>query len=214
MKNRMSRSHSARSTFKVDNMLKEKLSKQNNEKTNTQFLGEFLTIMFMGFYDKSLNESIKGSVKVETTVLKLSHKKRKDSSSALMQATVGTSHVEINPNELDQNKIPVVSIPAESFKPSGGPMNRSSHILLLRVETYHNNAINSDTNEHPAKKMKMSKYYGSELVIIDKQGRCLLTNGDYVLALEEIIQTQMWHSMIKVSNHLTTLINVQLLNFV
>lgn len=201
MKNRMSRSHSSRSSFKIDNMLKDKINKQN-EKTVSQFLGDYMTLMFMGFHDKSLGESVKGAVKVETILLKLSHKKRKDSASALMQATVGTSNVEINPIENEnQNKIPVVSVPVESFKPLGGPMNRSS-ILLLRVETQSDNLIVLDSSDPPpAKRMKTSSIlYGAELVIFDKQGRCLLTEGDYVLALEEIMQTPKNMSSKKLAN--------------
>lgn len=201
MKERMSRSHTSRISYKVDDMLKEKLKKQNsNEKFNTQFLGEFMTIMFMGFYDKSLDESINGSVQVETMVLKLSHKKRKISSSTLIQATVGTSSVAINPSDKNHNKMPVVSVPAESFKPLGGSMNRSSHILLLHVETYDDNLINSDSNEPSAKRVNSSKVYGAELVIFDKQNRCLLTNGEYALALEEIIQTPTNMSPKKLAN--------------
>lgn len=203
MKNRMSRSHTTRTSYKVDDMLSEKSKKQNsNEKFNKQVLGEFMTIMYMGFHDKSLEESIKGSVKVETIILKLSHKKRKISSSALIQAIVGTSDVDINPSDNPgRNKIPVVSVPSDSFRPIGGSMNCSSYILVLRVETFHNNIISSDNNELQTKRVKTSStLYGSELVIFDKHGKCLLTDGDYILALEDNIQTTKNMSQKKVAN--------------
>lgn len=41
----------------------------------------------------------------------------------------------VNPSGSDENeKIPAISIPVDSFKPLGAPLNRS-YILVLRVET-------------------------------------------------------------------------------
>lgn len=36
------------------------------------------------------------------------------------------------------------------------------------------------------KKMKTSKIYGSTLIVYDKHGRCLLTEGEYEIRLQEI----------------------------
>lgn len=188
MKGRTTRNNTGRSKFKVDGMLCQKMTKIKSEKLHETLLGDYITLMFMGFYDKNLSEHL--GVKVETILVKISHKKRKDSSSAIMQFSIGTSDVKINPDENNQNKISAVSISADSFKPIVGPMTRS-YILLLRVQTYPIPLATNNAGDEPAnKKFKgHSKLYGSELVIFDKHGRCLLTEGEYVLALEEIIQT-------------------------
>uniref|UniRef100_A0A182JM87 Uncharacterized protein n=1 Tax=Anopheles atroparvus TaxID=41427 RepID=A0A182JM87_ANOAO len=144
MRNRMSRSHQARKSFKVDALLAQKLSKLRTEKANALATsGEYLSLCFLGFFDKknlansgalvggedvdSVEEAHKFNsrrcVLVETFLLKISHNKRKDISSTLKQTAVGKSEVTINPNDdpvtfvaTYDEKPPVVSIPTESFR--------------------------------------------------------------------------------------------------
>lgn len=191
MKHRMSRNNKKRSDFKIDSMLSEKVNKSCLDKTT--LLGDYMTLMFLGFYDKTLCEDMKCDdiVRVQTILLKISHKKRKDSSAALMEVNFGTSDVMVNPSGSDENeKIPAISIPVDSFKPLGAPLNRS-YILVLRVETLPKYSVVMENDEEPNSKRPKpnTKIYGSELVIFDKHSRCLLAEGEYELALQEIVPT-------------------------
>lgn len=225
MRHRMSRLHKNRNTFKIDTMLAQKMNKMRNDKVNGLLLtGEYLTLLFLGFYDQShgnnkaddkkngdLDENGAKTVQVETVLLKISHNKRKDISSALMQVAVGKSEVVVNPMEkLADDKVPTISIATESFSSVGvnqvaGP--QLSFLLLFRIHM-HCNAENSycaisngtdayengASDEEPsAKRQKLStssKLFGTELIIYDKYGRCLLKEGDYELNVQEILPHQ------------------------
>jgi polycomb protein SUZ12 len=132
----MSRSHKKRKIFQVDSMLGSKMHTEENSAYN--WINGHLTMIFLCFYHKNLFQPIDSKyslVKVETTLLKKSHKKRKDSTSALMKATVGHSDVPLNPKDNDADKVPAISVPKESFKPLGGPL-QLSFILLFRIQNY------------------------------------------------------------------------------
>lgn len=88
MKHRMSRNHKKRTEFKIDNMLTDKLNKIRQDKNLGS--GNYMSLMFLGFFDKPLCNDyiINDIVRVETILLKISHKKRKDSSSPYMQESV------------------------------------------------------------------------------------------------------------------------------
>ncbi|XP_012268132.1 polycomb protein suz12-B isoform X2 [Athalia rosae] len=197
MRQRMSRSHKSRRAFRIDTILEGLMSK-NNQGHNPGVRG-YMTLTFLGFYDKKV-ESYQEPVKVETLLLKICHKKRKDVSLPIMQVSVGTSEVPINPSE-DQPppKAPTISIPNESFSLSNGHIVKT-YMLLLRVYCMSNNSClmsNCDLDE-PAQKRRKSatgsiknggeevKLYGSELIVYDKHNRCLLTDGDYELGLQEV----------------------------
>ncbi|XP_055529889.1 polycomb protein suz12 isoform X2 [Wyeomyia smithii] len=225
MRHRMSRSHKTRNTFKIDTMLAQKMNKIRNDKANgISLTGEYLTLLFLGFFDKTDDddpmdgtgkksdrvESTK-TVQVETVLLKISHNKRKDISSALMQVAVGKSDVIVNPMErLLEEKVPTISIATESFSSVGvnqvtGP--QLSFLLLFRVHMHTSGsngycAITNGTDgyenggsddEPAAKRQKISgvtKLYSTELIIFDKYGRCLLKDGDYELTVQEILPHQ------------------------
>lgn len=190
MKYRMSRSHKTRRGFKVDSLLEKITSRQNNFPLTV--MPGYMNLTFLGFYDKTLDYNAR-IAQVETFVVKLSHKKRKDSAAPLMQVSCGTAEILINPAEQDlPPQAPTVSIPTESFTLSNGPLAKS-FILLLRVKFLQDkNTLDGD--EPVLKKRKSSnllfeiesKLYGSELIIYDKHNRCLLSNGDYEVVLQEV----------------------------
>ncbi|XP_017882147.1 polycomb protein suz12-B isoform X2 [Ceratina calcarata] len=229
MRQRMSRSHKSRRGFKIDAIL-EKLMSKNNQEQNLAIRG-YMTLTFLGFYDKKV-EAPHDPVKVETLLLKICHKKRKDVSSPIMQVSVGTSEVPINPCENQPPpKAPTISIPNESFSLNNGHVAKT-YMLLLRVYCTSNTGClthncdldgtsllyGSNTSNHhgsifkiyvracfhnhflaePAQKRRKSstgsiknggediKLYGSELIVYDKHNRCLLTDGDYELGLQEV----------------------------
>ncbi|XP_049778791.1 polycomb protein suz12-B [Schistocerca cancellata] len=200
MKQRMSRTNKSRKNFSVDNLM-DMVVKRNKESIQPEVMRGYMTLTFLGFYDKKV-EAHHEPVKVETLLLKICHKKRKDVSSPFMQVSVGTSEVAINPSE-DQPppKAPTVSIPTESFSLSNGHLVKS-YMLLLRVSC---NSVGAQVNDtdvlEPAQKRRKSsgpakaqgqnqpeevKLYGAELVVYDKHNRCLLTDGDYELILQEV----------------------------
>ncbi|XP_066603808.1 polycomb protein suz12-B [Prorops nasuta] len=195
MRQRMSRSHKSRREFKIDTILDKIMSKSNNG----QSLRSYMTLTFLGFYDKKL-DATQDPVKVETLLLKICHKKRKDVSSPIMQVSIGTSEVPINPSENQPPpKAPIISISNESFSLNNGHIAKT-YMLLLRVYCMSNNGClmhNCDLDEPAQKRRKSStgsiksvgedvKLYGSELVVYDKHNRCLLTDGDYELGLHEV----------------------------
>ncbi|KAG8231689.1 hypothetical protein J437_LFUL007464, partial [Ladona fulva] len=222
MKGRMSRTNLGRQTFRVDSLLDRALAKQREASRPDRPLSSYMTLTFIGFYDKKV-ESSQDTVLVETFLVKICHKKRKDVSSPIMQVCVGTSEVTINPSEdVDPSKgpmpqAPTVSIPTESFSLSNGHLVKS-YMLLLRVHSasiknsFISDATNSSHNdqdsagEPPPKRRRSSsipvsqqgmqrstendngngesRLYGAELVVYDRHNRCLLTDGDYELALQ------------------------------
>ncbi|XP_024884255.1 polycomb protein suz12-B isoform X2 [Temnothorax curvispinosus] len=195
MRQRMSRSHKSRRGFKAETILDKLLKKQEQ---NCGVRG-YMTLTFLGFYDKRVEVS-QEPVKVETLLLKICHKKRKDVSSPVMQVSVGTSEVPINPSESQPpSKASTISIPNESFSLNNGHIAKT-YMLLLRVYCMSNNGClitNCDLEEPAQKRRKSSlgaikvngeevKQYGSELTVYDKHNRCLLTDGEYELGLQEV----------------------------
>lgn len=79
MKHRSSRTNKARSAFRIDSLLASKLKNRND----SERLGDYMTLMFLGFFDKSISED--EVVEVETFLSQISHKKRKDSSKAMQE---------------------------------------------------------------------------------------------------------------------------------
>ncbi|XP_045450917.1 polycomb protein suz12-B [Melitaea cinxia] len=208
MKRRMSRSNKSRVGFKVDSLL-EKITLKKSTELQPNSLGGYMTLTFLGFYDKSLDDPRDFQVKVETLLLKICHKKRKESSSAIVEVSVGSCSVPLNPSTSEPPAMAsAVSISSDTFSPSQGP-NVKSYMLMLRVTvtkasvttngTSSTEITNGDNDEPLTKRLKSStdlnssstdnkwsKLYGSELIVYDKHNRCLLTNGEYDLVLHDV----------------------------
>lgn len=207
MKRRMSRSNKSRIGFKVDSLL-DKITLKKSTELQPNSLGGYMTLTFLGFYDKSLDDSRDYQVKVETLLLKICHKKRKESSSAMVEVSVGSCSLPLNPSSSEPPAMAsAVSISSDTFSPSQGP-NVKSYMLLLRVTVTRASSsgangassteiTNGDSDEPLTKRLKSSselnssdankwsKLYGSELIVYDKHNRCLLTNGEYDLVLHD-----------------------------
>lgn len=190
MKKRMSRTNEARKTFKVDTLL-ERRQKEDSDMSVTN-LGGFMTMTFLGYYDKTgLKES---RVRLELVLVKLSHKKRKESAGPVVQViSLGTSEVPVNPSEDNPpSKAPALSIPSKSFSLSGfsGVGRVKTYSLVVRVH-----CDESDENSEPARKKRKGlepeetepngRVVQAELVVYDKHSRCLLTEGEYELVMAE-----------------------------
>ena len=86
-----------------------------------------MTVTFLGYYDcKKSYKFLEGSAPVELVLLKLCHKKRKET--PYMMETVGMVEVPCNPSEdHPPNKAPTISVPAESLTTSNGqPVSQKS----------------------------------------------------------------------------------------
>lgn len=77
MKERMSRNHKARKDFKVDSLLTIMTNKQRVEAEKHGCPNNFMTIIFLGFYNKAVVEE--EFVEIEVVISQISHMKRKDS---------------------------------------------------------------------------------------------------------------------------------------
>merc|ERR1719175_552186 len=105
---------------------------------------------FLGYYDKAVDASL-DRVRLELLLVKLNHKKKKESASPVVQVSLGTSEVPVNPSEDNPpSKAPALSIPSKSFSLSGysGVGRVKTYSLVIRVHT------ESDENCEPAKKKR------------------------------------------------------------
>ncbi|XP_077980305.1 polycomb protein suz12-like [Glandiceps talaboti] len=214
MNHRMSRSRRPRKDFKVDDLLAQVTARRKAESEAEGVKTGFMNLKFTGFYHKKakVNDEITqgNAVNVEALLLKVCHKKRKDVSSPIMKTSLGESKVPINPDTRDAStdeESHTLSVSSEKFSHTNGHTVKS-YLLLLRVhcprwkDTTHTETLVNGTEEvssfgePPKKRTKLFKHsndscgdhttYGAELVVYDKHRRCLLTDGDYELALQEV----------------------------
>lgn len=186
MTQRMSRTHKRRSSFKIDSLLAEKLK---SAKATRSCLGNFMTIMFQGFFDRAQtppanallpatnnNDHLEVSTlpmaahktaHLEVLLMKVSQKKRKESSSTVFKQ-IGVVEIPLNPTEdlwdVASAKFATVSLNTDLLDPADGPVTQ---IVVFRMQ---------NSKDH---------LYSSELMIYDKMGRCLLSEGEYQLSLQE-----------------------------
>lgn len=185
MKHRSTRTNKSRHGFKVDTLLE----KMTRLRDFPSMLPGFMNLTFLGFYDKNIDSNIP-AVQVEAVLVEISHKKRKDSSSALMEFSFGTVDVVVNPPEDQLPPLaPTISVRTDTFISSNGPLAKS-YVLLLKVRN-----LQVKEEDEPLNKrrksilMEDSKLYVSELVVYDKHNRCLLSDADYELVLQEVAST-------------------------
>ncbi|CAL4117818.1 unnamed protein product [Meganyctiphanes norvegica] len=204
MRGKMSRSHKNRATFRLDSLLA-KVSRKNNALQNEK-PASYLNISFTGFHDDKL-VGVSGDVaRVETFIVKMCHKKRKESTAPLMKISVGTQDVSINPSRSGglcvHNKPATLTIPSNNFTFNNGHQVKS-YVLVFNVVLAHDQ---ENAGEPAPKRRRISRgvaqendenianqsnyisqdshvTYSGEIVIFDKQGRCLLTPGQYELVL-------------------------------
>jgi polycomb protein SUZ12 len=115
-----------------------------------------------------------------------------------MQISFGITEVCVNPKEDEATppKAPTVSISTEDLTLQKGANNHqgNSYVLLLRVQP-----PESQSDEPAPKRRRLSeqtsqaagqessiRLFGAELIIYDKHNRCLLVDGDYELALQQL----------------------------
>ena len=184
----MSRNNESRKHFKIDTLL-ERRAKEESDMCVTN-LGSYMTLTFLGYYDEQVDRGDCAKAKLELVLIKLCHKKRKESSSPVVQQSLGTSEVPVNPSEQNPpSKAPALSIPSKSFSLSGiHSIGRvKTYSLQIKVITG-GNVGGQDENQEPATKKRKTqeeREVTAELVVYDKHSRCLLTEGEYELVLGE-----------------------------
>ena len=81
-----------------------------------------------------IGERLLDRVRFELVLLKLAHKRRKESSGPAEQVTMGSGEVVANPSEdHPPSKAPAVSVPADAFGVEGPNAGHHSSALLIRV---------------------------------------------------------------------------------
>ena len=159
-------------------------------------LGSYMTLTFLGYYDEKVKFSSE-KAKLELLLVKLCHKKRKESVSPVVQVSLGTSQVPVNPSEQNPpSKAPALSIPSKSFSLSGvaGGGRVKTYSLLIKINSGGEvEETTQDENQEPASKRRKGKVeegeegrlVSAELVVYDKHSRCLLTEGEYELVMAD-----------------------------
>lgn len=186
MKQRMSRSHKHRQHFKVDSLLE----KLNLKKESLAMQPGYINLTFLGFNNKTLDCNTH-TAQVETVLLKISHKKRKESSAPSHHQQLGTADVPINPDEHNLPlTAPTISISTELFNSCLGSLVKS-YILVFSIKVIPDKDFE---NDEPLMKKRKScntlesniKIYGAELTVYDKYSRCYLSDGDYDLVVHDV----------------------------
>lgn len=180
MKKRLSRNNTNRSTFQIDNILMDKIKLQEKK---CGLLNDYMSLIFISFLDKSFPTDAKNFVQVEIILLKISHKKRKDNVSDMSHTIIGQLFLGVNNLTMSNLKFPVANIGIDLFNPLED-LSRS-YMLLFKVQTIPQTVNRYDDLIDTIKKSN-TKVFASELLIFDKFGKCLLTEGEYMVTLDEI----------------------------
>ncbi|ESP03845.1 hypothetical protein LOTGIDRAFT_71464, partial [Lottia gigantea] len=189
-----------RKSFQADCLL-ERVIRKNSHVTSQQTMynqhtltGFFIAawVFRSAFLESYINTS--ENVEVEFILLKVCHKKRKDVSLPVMQTCLGRVKTALNPCDTATSTPPIV-ISADKFNHNNGHSIRS-FVLIVRVTCPISKGLtNGLCNEEPPVKRRKNGHNGhlesdsvvycAELVIYDKNKRCLLTDGEYELLLRE-----------------------------
>ena len=137
--------------FQVDSLLERKTKSALASNPNVENAA-FLNLTLLGLYDRRFQAQAQtpGSVGVDVLLMKINHKKRKESVSAPeTELKLNAPEVPVNPSEdHPPNKAPAVSIPAKSFKvlrnSATGNHQTVSFALSIRV---HNNNSGSNSQQ-------------------------------------------------------------------
>ncbi|XP_075159622.1 polycomb protein Su(z)12 [Haematobia irritans] len=186
MKERMSRNHKKRNSFKINSML-DSLTQKSQTLTNN-----FLNIIYFGLFEK--NASVEHSwqpgdvITVEATLYKITKSKRKDSTSDFQEVLTYTSTVVYNPHE-NMDQMTAISICGQSIQSLGDQHTIYKLLFRIKVTPPGNENVGDTNNETPTKRSKMAtKLYGCEVIVYEKNIGCI-PEGDYDAALQELNST-------------------------
>lgn len=189
MKHRMSRSHKARKNFKVDSIYVRVAAKNDDDNTSERKI-QNLSIACVGVFSKNFDNKMRANL--ELSLVKFCHKKRNDPHSPVSSVTIGSCEIPINPN--DQAPTPVtLTVPKEFFSLSNGQLVKyySLHFKITATKSFVNGETKSDDSDTPSfkkRKVSHSEEFTRELTVIDRNHKCVLTNGEYQIVLVEASQ--------------------------
>ncbi|XP_038068366.1 polycomb protein suz12-A-like [Patiria miniata] len=198
-----------RKSFKPDSLLDKEETKLKRATSADRTHGEFMNVFFNEFH-QSTELTSESTVTVEAVVLKVCHKRRKDVASPVKQISLGKQKVPVNSvsTATSPDQSPCLSVPSSTFSSSNGQTVKS-FILLLKVQGERslgrewssgdnlcNGDVSEDQDEQPTKRRRLMRRdhspghsdtftYTSELLVLDRDN-CLLTNGDYEVAMQEV----------------------------
>lgn len=151
---------------------------------------QFLTIKYLGFSSKDGNTD---PVTVETLLMKLCNKKRKESTCPVMTKSFGSVAIPCNSESFPSKNTKII-IPTDSLSLSNGVSVKSYHLLMRVSASVMNGFVNKDSElngPNPKKRKVMSKdekHFVANLTVYDKRNRCLLPDGEYQLLMHEWTQ--------------------------
>jgi len=185
MKKRCLRTNEKRKNFKV-NSIYENMKELEGREEGVK--GAFMTITFLGFYDKKRNEKVVPAVNLDLSLLNLTHKKRKESSTPLAVVPLGSAEIPVNPSESNPpSKAPALSISSkhlDACQQSGARVRTST--LVFRIEC-EGGGEPEENIEPAAKRRKFGRgnfrSAVAELTVTDKHSRLQLTEGEYELIM-------------------------------
>ncbi|EDO42650.1 predicted protein, partial [Nematostella vectensis] len=195
-----------RNDFKLDSMLEKLENKTDSKPDPSEETDGYLNLTFSSFF--FVNGDLSGNkkrrmleqdfVKVEVSLVKICHKKRKDSELQVDQVSLGEGVVPFNPRSqlLPLTSSSSVTIPNTTFKASKA--YSKTCLLTLQVAVPYKTPIKGNKGRPPKKKdsdesegQEQQDYqtehttYFAELIMFDNHRHCLLTDGEYELVLQE-----------------------------
>ncbi|CAG2101578.1 unnamed protein product [Medioppia subpectinata] len=207
MRQRFQRSNGKkRRDFSIDNILQYVIEKKQREAIAEESAGN-LTLTILSVKNQSSNKD-HSAVTVETSLLKMGHQKRKDVLAPVYQYSVGTTELELNGEDSDDNCLTVYK--SELNETNGHLVKQWSYSLLF-IASFHKdynqhkvngNCVESDKQENDmslmndnnpkseplVKRRRLDEptvtYFKAELIIYDKHKNCLLTDGEYTAVLQ------------------------------
>lgn len=140
-----------------------------------------MTLLFLGYNDKAIEEPNR-SVHVKVFLVKKALKKRKDISD-VVQTQIGAVNVTINPKIEGLSNVPALSIDTTKFEVE----SQSTYSVVFRIEL--ESSSGGSNNESPPKKRFKGQTSSIELTVIDRNGPCLLNEGEYDMIVQDNLNT-------------------------
>lgn len=135
---------------------------------------ENLLISFLNFEDEHLDGQ--ATVEVQTTLEKISHKRRKEGTMEPNSEVIGKTLVEVNSNVSDRT--PTVCVTNDKFQLGENIQTTFSLTFDIEVSGKLSQITSNETKKQRVEKIK----YCAQLPVIDKQGRNLLIPGMYQIS--------------------------------
>lgn len=155
-KSKSVKSQVKRKEFKINTMLEEKEKKQKmiEEDLNAPFNRRYMTLAFLGVYDKNKNESPDNQVKLEVLLIEVTNKNQtQQNPTRVVKFQSSTEGCPVNPNEDNPpQKAPALSIPTHHYN-NREKSSSAEYEVIIRV---HKEDDEDGENLNPNKKFHYS----------------------------------------------------------